>query len=149
MTAASAKTLLEKLYGGKAQIAQNENHIAVAFNDSPNESFNIIGLATQDGVVTRISISYSNSFQMKLGGSGNALIAVLKRIIEVNGSKPNSVSERTKDEYTGKWHENGGVTLEVVGTLGSGTGSLYARYVCVALESEIADKRAANTSFGF
>jgi len=149
MTAAAAKAALEKMYGGKAQIAQSDTHVAAGFNDSPDENFNLIGLVIQDGLVTRISRSYSDAFQMKLGGSGDALIAVMRKIIEINGQKADIVGEREKDEYVGEWHENGGVTLTVVGTLGNGTGSLYARYVCVALEREIAEKRAAKTSFGF
>jgi len=146
MSLADAKASLNKRYGAAGEIVENEDSIAIVFRKDTNENFDFVALGIQEGVVTKVSLSYSNAFQMKLGGPSKALIAVIKKMIDVVGQKADSVDKDSPSQVSAKWVTNNGASLEVVG---KDPATVFVRYICRDLETELSEKRASTTNFGF
>jgi len=142
----AALQALKKAYQGKAVVKhdQEKSQITLTFNAKNRDMFDLVFFNLLGGVVTRISWSYSNAFQDKLGGPGDALMSVVKKAREKYGM--NSTSNKVDNGFELGWEADDGATLEIIGR---DPYFVSVRIECETLEAEMKEKEAKSTNFGF
>ncbi len=137
---------LKKAYQGKALVKyeQEKSQITVTFNAKNRDMFDLVFFNVVGGVVTRISWSYSNAFQDKLGGPSDALVSLVKKARDKYGM--NDTSNKVDNGFELTWGVDEGASLEIVGR---DPYFVSVRIECETLDTEMKEKEAKSTNFGF
>ena len=146
MSAVKAKRVLRKMYKstGKGTVTPTKQGITVDIRRAHQKIFDQVYIGLTNGVVTRMAWSYSNSFQAKMGGSGDAFASILTKLKEKVGGAGDVSKENNQYKFT--WSEQGGLSLVV---LGKDPNSIFMSFNCDALSRAKLTEIRESTNMGF
>ena len=146
MSFAKAKRTLRKMYKstGKGTLKSNDHSITVNIRRGHQKIFDQVYFRFTNGVLTRMAWSYSDLFQQRMGGAGDAFIAILTRIKD----KVGGADRNTKEDGTIKFIWNARQGLSIVGA-GKDPNMLFLTFNCDSLEEEEKAKVRSSTNMGF
>jgi len=141
-----AVKILKKVYANTANVTIEDGNVVVTFKQQNRATFDLIIYLAQDGIIFKVSYSYSNRFQESMGGLAKAFTALSKKIIARVGEKADNAEKVGDDAFLASWNTNGGARQEV---FAKDPNLLTVRFICDELEQSLAQKRVDNANFGF
>lgn len=125
------------------EVVEDAQKIIFIFPRDQAGTFDSFAAGLTNGRVTRLILSYSETFQQTFGSLSGAFLAVAKRLVEKYGKA--AESDEKDDGFDVTWAENGGMEMQ----LSSGAPHrLMLVLTCDTLVTEIREQATKSVNFG-
>lgn len=142
---ASAYNQLKRQYGSKARVVKkSDEEIEISFRSSQRQIFDLMSYKFTLGKLTFVGISYSDSFQRKMGGILDAWKLLAKKLIDRYSEKADDVT-----------HEGGQVVASwtsqpvVTELFGKDPNVIFLKTACKPLKDDLEAKVRNSVNVGF